>query len=56
MINAVKSSVNIVVMNHCWGRVCEIIVGDKSHIFLYEQGGAAHVCICNASKRFMQFF
>ncbi|KAA0199740.1 hypothetical protein HAZT_HAZT002350 [Hyalella azteca] len=28
-------------MSHCWTRGAEIIVGDKSHIFLYEQGGAA---------------
>ncbi|KAF2367677.1 Aromatic amino acid beta-eliminating lyase/threonine aldolase [Trinorchestia longiramus] len=31
----------IAVMNHCWMRGSEIIAGNKSHIFQYEQGGAA---------------
>ena len=29
------------VMSHCWGRGFDIIVGDKSHINKYEQGGAS---------------
>ena len=31
------------VMTHCWGRGLEIILGDKSHIQLYEQGNIAQV-------------
>ena len=31
----------ICVMTHCWGRGQEIILGDKSHIHLYEQGSIA---------------
>ena len=30
-------------MNHCQGRGQEIITGEKSHIYKYEQGGAAQV-------------
>ena len=33
----------ISVMSHCWGRGLEIILGDKSHIHNYEQGGIAQV-------------
>ena len=33
----------ISVMSHCWGRGQEIILGDKSHIHNYEQGGIAQV-------------
>ena len=33
----------IAVMVHCNERSSEMFVGDKSHIFLYEQGGAAYV-------------
>lgn len=33
----------ISVMTHCWGRGQEIILGDKSHIHLYEQGNIAQV-------------
>jgi len=33
----------IAVMTHCNERGSEMFVGDKSHIFLYEQGGAAYV-------------
>jgi len=29
------------VMTHCWGRGLEIILGDKAHIQLYEQGNIA---------------
>ncbi|TRY80568.1 hypothetical protein TCAL_04559 [Tigriopus californicus] len=29
------------VMSHCWGRGLEILVGDKSHIYIYEQGNVA---------------
>ncbi|XP_059096923.1 uncharacterized protein LOC131891393 [Tigriopus californicus] len=29
------------VMAHCWGRGLEIMVGDKSHIYIYEQGNVA---------------
>ncbi|GFS29000.1 probable low-specificity L-threonine aldolase 2 [Nephila pilipes] len=37
------------VMAHCWTRGQEIIIGDQSHMFLYEQGGISqlagvHVC------------
>jgi threonine aldolase len=32
-------------MTHCSERGSEMFVGDKSHIFLYEQGGAAYVSI-----------
>ena len=31
------------VMTHCWGRGLEIILGDKAHIHLYEQGNIAQV-------------
>ena len=31
------------VMTHCWGRGQEIILGDKAHIHLYEQGNIAQV-------------
>ena len=31
----------ISVMVHCWGRGQEIILGDRSHIHLYEQGTIA---------------
>ncbi|KAH8312528.1 hypothetical protein KR044_011272 [Drosophila immigrans] len=33
----------LAVMVHCHRRGAETIVGDLSHIFLYEQGGAAHL-------------
>ena len=33
----------ISVMSHCWGRGLEVILGDKSHIHIYEQGGIAQV-------------
>lgn len=29
------------VMSHCWGRGLEVLVGDKSHIYIYEQGNVA---------------
>ena len=35
----------ISVMSHCWGRGLEVILGDKSHIHIYEQGGIAQVRI-----------
>lgn len=35
------------VMTHCWGRGQEIILGDKAHIHLYEQGNIAQVCTYN---------
>lgn len=31
----------ICVMAHCWDRGAEYVVGDRSHIVVYEQGGAA---------------
>ncbi len=31
------------VMTHCNERGSEMFVGDKAHIFLYEQGGASYV-------------
>jgi threonine aldolase len=31
------------IMAHCSGRSEEVIVGDKSHIFVLEQGNVAHV-------------
>lgn len=31
------------VMSHCYERGSEIIVGDKSHFNLWEQGGASQV-------------
>ena len=31
----------ICVMTHCWGRGLEIVLGDRSHIHLYEQGTIA---------------
>ena len=31
----------ICVMVHCWGRGLEIILGDRSHIHVYEQGTIA---------------
>lgn len=33
----------IAVMTHCNDRGSEMFVGDKSHIFLYEQGGASYL-------------
>jgi len=33
----------IAIMNHCWGRGAELVAGDRSHIILYEQGGAAQI-------------
>ncbi|KAH8388587.1 hypothetical protein KR093_010492 [Drosophila rubida] len=33
----------LAIMVHCHRRGAEAIVGDLSHIFLYEQGGAAHL-------------
>ena len=33
----------ISVMVHCWGRGQEILIGDRSHIHLYEQGTIAQV-------------
>lgn len=33
----------IAVMTHCWGRGEEVLVGDKSHIVQFEQGGSAHL-------------
>ena len=27
----------ICVMAHCWGRGAEVLLGDKSHIHIYEQ-------------------
>ena len=35
------------VMSHTWGRGMEILVGDKSHIYIYEQGNVAQVRIDN---------
>ncbi|XP_063720702.1 uncharacterized protein LOC134847557 isoform X2 [Symsagittifera roscoffensis] len=37
------------IMAHCWGRGYDIIVGDKSHIIKYEQGGAS--CIAGVVIR-----
>ncbi|XP_054722349.1 LOW QUALITY PROTEIN: uncharacterized protein LOC129232133 [Uloborus diversus] len=31
------------IMSHCWTRGQEILVGDESHIFLYEQGGVSQL-------------
>lgn len=31
-------------MVHCDRRGCEVIVGDKSHMLLWEQSGVAQVC------------
>ena len=31
------------IMSHCWGRGYDVIAGDKSHIFKYEQGGVSHI-------------
>lgn len=36
----------IAIMVHCNKRGSEVIVGDKAHIYKYEQGGAAHVGGC----------
>jgi threonine aldolase len=36
-------------MTHCNERSSEMFVGDKAHIFLYEQGGSSYV-------RFLQYF
>jgi threonine aldolase len=35
----------ISIMAHCWGRGEEIILGDRSHIHVYEQGGVAQVYV-----------
>ena len=31
------------VLSHCWGRGDEVVLGDQSHQFLYEQGNIAQV-------------
>ena len=33
----------ISVMAHCWGRGAEVLLGDRSHIHIYEQGGVAQL-------------
>lgn len=33
----------ICVMAHCWGRGAELLLGDRSHIHIYEQGGVAQL-------------
>jgi len=33
----------ICVLAHCWGRGAEILIGDRSHIHIYEQGGVAQL-------------
>lgn len=38
------------VMSHCQGRAEEVILGDESHIILYEQGSLATVSHSCKSK------
>jgi len=33
----------ICVLAHCWGRGAELLVGDKAHIHIYEQGGVSQL-------------
>ena len=33
----------ISIMAHCWERGSEYVVGDRAHIYLYEQGGGAQI-------------
>ena len=33
----------ICVLAHCWGRGAEVLLGDRSHIHIYEQGGVAQL-------------
>ena len=33
----------ICVLAHCWERGAEILIGDRSHIHIYEQGGVAQL-------------
>ena len=33
----------VAVMCHCWGRGEEVLLGDKSHMSLFEQGGIAQI-------------
>ncbi|XP_076067569.1 uncharacterized protein LOC143040405 isoform X2 [Oratosquilla oratoria] len=33
----------ICVLNHCWGRGAEVVMGDTCHIHLWEQGGIAQL-------------
>jgi len=33
----------ICVLSHCWERGAELLLGDKSHIHIYEQGGVAQL-------------
>ena len=33
----------ICVMAHCWERGAEVLLGDRSHIHIYEQGGVAQM-------------
>lgn len=33
----------ICVLSHCWGRGAEVLLGDMSHIYIYEQGGVAQL-------------
>ena len=33
----------ICVLAHCWERGAELLLGDRSHIHIYEQGGVAQL-------------
>lgn len=45
MHNALKLNIHVSVMVHSNQRGGEVIVGHKSHILLWEQGGASQVII-----------
>ena len=45
-------SLLICVMAHCWGRGAEVLLGDKSHIHIYEQAGLKYLHMIPK----MQFF
>lgn len=38
-----SNSIYLQVMAHCYERGCEVIIGDKSHYNLWEQGGICQV-------------
>ncbi|GFU63165.1 probable low-specificity L-threonine aldolase 1 [Trichonephila clavipes] len=38
------------VMAHCWTRGQEIIIGDESHMFMYEQGGISQLASVHVSS------
>ena len=44
-----RNLIQVSIMTHCNERGSEMFVGDKAHIFLYEQGGASYVSIIHSN-------